>query len=565
MIRATLVLAAALLSSASATAETTPARPAPAPVQAPSPTPTPAPTPGASPAPTADFSVERGALKLQAGLNLGTAGFDLKLTGDLAKQSCQLALAPSNVPDPPHIDLTLTADAGWATPTGRTWRVTVDVKAMPTVTQPATRYFKATYCGHTQGLEFSLDNSIAGDFAWSVTSLKPQRWDGRRPLPINVFVGARPATGVQLMAPQLVAKDARVVEPAFLLCSTRSNACDGKSLNLAANRMHDLWVRRATDAIVPDAGEYTGTLRLVADQKPAGDSFDVTFYVSDTTRQVIGGVLILVGVLLSFVVVRWLRQSAERKALLRPVRLLEEQITGLEAAVEGVKQQIGLEFTHLEPAIERARTALQDIDRFLPPVLQFWAAPPDLVPPQGGYQAFLTAGANTVGSLTIIFQQGIQQALLEARQGRPQAELDIVEAAIGRLDALATQDLTKRDDIANAVRAILSDMTGKLNAEADKNGRAADTVSPGIAYSSEALSFQLVLLNVAGWSLFTLLTALVGIYVLVINNPSFGKPEDLLLCLLWGFGLPLAGEGLTKLTPTGISQSLGMTVTRTQP
>lgn len=564
MIRAALVLAAALLSSASATAEATPAG-AIAPVQAPAPTSTPAPTPTASPAPTADFSVDRGALKLPAGLNFGSAGFDLKLTGDLAKQSCQLALAPSNVPDPPHIDLTLTADAGWATPTGRTWRVTVDVKAMPTVTLPATRYFKASYCGHTQGLEFSLDNSVAGDFAWSVTSLKPQRWDGRRPLPINVFVGARPATGVQLMAPQLVAKDARVVEPAFLLCTTRTNVCDGTSLNLAANRMHDLWVRRATDATVPDAGEYTGTLRLVADQKPAGDSFDVTFYVSDTTKQVIGGVLILVGVFLSFVVVRWLRQSAERKALLRPVRLLEEQLTGLEAAVEGVKQQTSLESTHLEPAIERARTGLQDVDRFLPPLMQFWAAPPDLALVQGGYQAFLTEGANTVGSLTIIFRQGIQQALLEARQGRPQAELDIVAAAIGRLDALATQDLTKRDDIANAVRAILSEMTGKLNAEADKNGGVADAVSPGVAYSSEALSFQLVLLNVAGWSLFALLTALVGIYILVINNPSFGKPEDLLLCLLWGFGLPLAGDGLTKLTPTGISQSLGMTVTRTQP
>ena len=79
-------------------------------------------------------------------------------------------------------------------------------------------------------------------------------------------------------------------------------------------------------------------------------------------------------------------------------------------------------------------------------------------------------------------------------------------------------------------------------------------------YTLGQLDFEIDRLNLVAWSIFALLSVIVGLVVLVLGKPSFGTAQDYLLCLLWGFGLPGAGTGLSTLTTASVRSSLSVAV-----
>jgi hypothetical protein len=62
------------------------------------------------------------------------------------------------------------------------------------------------------------------------------------------------------------------------------------------------------------------------------------------------------------------------------------------------------------------------------------------------------------------------------------------------------------------------------------------------------------------WAVWGSLSVLTGFIVLVMPDPGFGTVADYLRCLLWGFGLPVAGQGLQTLTMSSLNTQLGVTL-----
>ena len=61
------------------------------------------------------------------------------------------------------------------------------------------------------------------------------------------------------------------------------------------------------------------------------------------------------------------------------------------------------------------------------------------------------------------------------------------------------------------------------------------------------------------WFVWAILTAVTGIMLQVFANQSFGRPEDYLYCLLWGFGITAVGQALS---PATVVSGLGVSLPR---
>src|SRR5206468_3745730 len=235
----------------------------------------------------------------QPGLSQGQADFIVKITNPKPDKTCQLETQSLDTPNPPDVKVELNPIEISTNPKARTWDVKVKVLSMPVVASGIQRHFIAKYCGDSEILTYTLDNSFAGQFGWTVAGPVPQRWDGSSPLPLSVWVGPTPATNVRIAGQQLKGTDFHTVDASFILCETRNRSCEtGPVKELAANTRRDLWLWRI-EKDAPPAGELTGSFRLVADQKPEGDAFDLALHVSSCWLRIIGAFVLLVGVLLS--------------------------------------------------------------------------------------------------------------------------------------------------------------------------------------------------------------------------------------------------------------------------
>lgn len=501
----------------------------------------------------AKFETADATLKLLPGDSKGKGAFTVNLTGDVADQSCQLQLTavPGSEPLPEDkFEATLHS----VQPKSRSWLVTVSDISKAGPPGSAERRFVARYCDYSKLLIYTVDNSYPTDFSWSVTETKPRRWDGEGLIPISISVGPRPATEVRLTVPELYS-NLNTTKTQLVLCNTETR-CAGTPFTLSANKVHDLWISRKPGEALA-AGKYEGTIKVVAAEKPEGDGFEAEFHVSRPSLVGVGILLIVAGVILAGLVVQWLRRSADRLALARPAAQLKDQLAELGLAVSETETSSGREFRQLGQVIGEEKKELDGGDRYLPSRWTFWQQADN----QTAYQAFLTLHSNRVGSLVVILQ-GLKQAIAEAWPGRPPPELQFVDAAVTQIDGLAASDLSNRDAVGASVRDALKTMADQLATAAGKVLDDGGAEPRPLNYSSERLSYQLALVNAGGFLIFAILTSLIGIYVLIAQDPDFGEPKDLLLCFLWGFGLPTAGQGLANVTAPTLAQSFGVTLTR---
>lgn len=290
------------------------------------------------------------------------------------------------------------------------------------------------------------------------------------------------------------------------------------------------------------AGKYEGQVTIASDDKPAGESANITIYVTSSFWKSIGFCLILVGVIAAWYVTTFLRR-----------RLIREQMlllaVYLRAALDVLARKIALapvnlpsiskRFEEIDLALSDEQLELHGLPSIVPQVSPSVPEPDDIA----SYKTHVLQQQVWVTVLATIVSEGINR--LVARRDKHLAENS------GQLTAAQSlafnEAIDALDQIANLSTApIESELRTQLAEQLRKfevtlgplNLAARDTLVIKETRSPERLRSRIALGNMVAWGFIGTVTSLAGLHVLILTNPGFGTPIELLGCFLWGAGIP---------------------------
>ncbi len=289
----------------------------------------------------------------------------------------------------------------------------------------------------------------------------------------------------------------------------------------------------------------------------------MTLYVSNPCVKAVGVALIITGIVLSFIVGTWTQRQAEQNARLRPAVLLKEEAERLLAGYRDLAEtRFSKACNNLKNIMDvlsiKKLKARGFLGSFIPPVRGGEASAQNAQ----AYEAFLDEHSKQLTALAVILQAGNRALAMWAERKDETTRESLGKAQIA-LDDLAVNGLTlDRDALSTEAEKVLVQLRGSLN-EAfgiqDDPGAGPALI---VGYSSQRIAFETEVLNLIGWLVFGFLSLAVGSYLLIFANPGFGQLKDLLYCLLWGFGVPAAGEKLATINSGTIAQGFGVTMTK---
>jgi hypothetical protein len=313
------------------------------------------------------------------------------------------------------------------------------------------------------------------------------------------------------------------------------------SIEISTARM--LWLRPAENW--PSAGHYIGSLVLASSQTTDGESVMLDISLTTPRQQVFGTLAIFLGVAIAWVVSQWGRTRHSRGQLLLPAAFMRERLNRIEGLLQqgsptvpssghaGTSKRLAELLSQLtDVALEQAR--------FIPPKFPSPFGTPSL--DATGYKAFLEraqAWADSTISVIVAMREAageLPDALPEKRQK--------IQDAIASLDAITGKSPPlSPTDLAAQIAQILQPL------QLAPTGGAAELPS------SDQIQFQLAHTSVVVWWLVSVVTTLLGSYIVVFSNTGFGLWTDYIVCVLWGVGLPV-GTALLQQTPNSVSQVL---------
>lgn len=455
-------------------------------------------------------------------------------------------------------------------PAQRRWLLPFKVKNLPAGTTQ-TRYLSFKLGAADWALPYQIASPVAPVISWS---LKPIPAGSRRldagnegiPISIAVSVGAQ-LTGVRLMALDLVDQATResLAKNAWRLCPSPAD-CKQEVSSLVGGA-HPLWVVPASLGTIPP-GKYEGMLTIASDDKPAGESVNLTLNISSPYHQWLGFGAILAGIGLGFYMTTFLRRRIDRAQLLLGPEVLRQALDRLSTRLhaDGVAN-----VPTIDQAVAILKGALSEEmleDNGLPPRIPIpWPTSLD------GYRQYIAQQQASFDSLQAIVNLGVLPLLAtrhddEARDGPlNHNEATAFQTSMDQIDALAAFGVPPPDapTVLAAAKVAIDDFKTVIDASRGPAGERT-TFRAGAAPSErirppqtpEQLRIRITEGSLQAWFILGILTALTGFQVLILSNPGFGSCMDLLGCLLWGVGLP-AGSALAASTAGTVSTALNIT------
>jgi hypothetical protein len=410
------------------------------------------------------------------------------------------------------------------------------------------------------------DKSQPPSFTWTVQP-PPSAWSlaAGNPVSIEIMVGAVPATEVKLAVCSFVEQSTKTPLGCdrLQLCPQPAGDCTPvPQLNSGA---HPLFLR-GTGSI--DPGTYLGSLTITSKEDPKGyTSPAITLYQTTPGRRFLGVLAILFGVALAWWVTSYARSRVARDQALLPAALLSTQLVELRARLDA------------SPARYRDRTAetraaIQDL---LDLLTEAYLEGRNFIPPRfpnpfggtavdgAGYKNHIEALNSTVALLALIVRQGLVPAWTPWQPGLPDALQTAIDTAVHDIDALAAlAPLPSLDAARQRIDAALAALNNALHPPAPGAVAFAAAAQGGAPppLSFERLSVGLANLELSVWAVWFLVTGLAGSAALVFSNLGFGTPLDYVQCLLWGFGIPAAGQQLLQASVGSVSQAVGVSIVK---
>lgn len=436
--------------------------------------------------------------------------------------------------------------------TGAIWCYRLTVAGLPKQSSIARKMSLAL--GDRQfTVDYTLTDKPPAAFSWSF--LAPPVWNlvDSSSAEIPIVVKEVQATGIRLLQSTLTRQGARAVSLGtqnLELCWNREGKCQSPdAVGPSDSRVLFLHLNNAGN------GTYSGNIVIRCDQKPEGDIVAVTANVTSTSAQWKGAGAVAVGVLAYFLVVVVARWQLAKKSRQELALLLLEQ-------VEEVKKHAAHAVAAAPDwARGKTRKAFEDLENLLSDtdLHPFMPGPLNPDAKMDEFKAHLRSAGLRLDSLNIVVELGISeiaQAWADAAAD-PVKEAAVTSAVDGLL-AIPDGRITAADT--------KTKVTEVLNAMNNAIGR---KLAAGLGVQDVQLRLQHVLIASAGWIWLVLLvwvgvTLITGVMAMVLSKAGFGTPSDYLLCLLWGFGLPVAGTQLNQLTATGIGPKLGITLPKAE-
>jgi hypothetical protein len=313
------------------------------------------------------------------------------------------------------------------------------------------------------------------------------------------------------------------------------------------------------EGVVPN-GTFIGNLFI--DTEPVTDTKTLQLTIQHTTHaaKIWGVVGILAGVIVAWVITVFARSRINRDQALLPVAVLQQK-------VEAIKQDLGAipkVLQNLVPDTQKAlATVTADLNKdnldnkqLLPPSLP--AISPSTTQ-AAGLQNFLQTKSQVVDNLDVIVT-GIKAAAALDVPSLPDARLTALKVLVSNVDQLSASVPQSSDGLRTKIQALFN--TFNAVPEAQVAGASAQLLAmpDGVPLSTLHLQMEIQTITLLFWAVWGSLSVLTGFIVLVMPAPGFGTVADYLRCLLWGFGLPVAGQGLQTLTMSSLNTQLGVTL-----
>jgi hypothetical protein len=385
-------------------------------------------------------------------------------------------------------------------------------------------------------------------------------------IPVSVVVtGAADATDIRVIQSGVV-EDRRKFAPGsdgIQLCANATGDCtEVKTIPRSSSTM--IWVR--PKGHVEDAGHFKGTVTIASSVRREGDGVNVDFYVTSWWLQVLGGVAILAGVALAWIVSVWAKGRSNRLQLLMPAAFLRERLRTVKAMLGAAPPAIAPPAVsntagHLEEWLAKLDPKRLEGAGYLPP--DFPLAFAKGAPNADKYGPFLETAAKWVEALRQVVEDGMAVAWKQLPSNSVPASVTAVVDAIKALDALvAVPEASDLGDLPVKIVAIKTDLETKLRPIA---AHAAPLGAPALVgkgpgpQSYDRIMVQLRDMSLLAWIATAAITTLLGVYILVAQNLGFGIWPDFVECVLWGIGLPSAAS-LLQQTPQQVGTVLGVTV-----
>jgi hypothetical protein len=447
----------------------------------------------------------------------------------------------------------------------RVWYFTASIDGLP-ASQTQKRVARFQVDSINDAAEYTLSNQATAASNWTVLPLPDpwvltNWWPRTQCVPVGLTTGDAPATSLTIRQAVLIEQSTKK-----LLGSDHLKLCPDPEGAQCGNGTFDLAPHYAgpplyfcVDEGFRGHGNYRGTVNLSALEKPETQAVSLNIYSSSFGAKVFGFLLILGGVVAAWVTKIFASNRLTRDQELLPVTLLRRRVEELQSdladlpavfqpGTPGIGQDITLLLQALTPANLEAQHFIH------PATPSPFSTPVD----SAGLKSFLADRDTRVNLLTVLVEEGVKPAVqMATRQGARPTDNDVL-AALARIDALRSQNPLPSEAQARATitQQILPNLAGTITALA---GAAQPTAALARPVSFDRLQVEITSLNLLVWGAAGLLSALVGLIVLILNNPGFGNAVDYIYCVFWGFGIPTAVQ---QLTSNSAVSALGISVSK---
>ena len=302
-------------------------------------------------------------------------------------------------------------------------------------------------------------------------------------------------------------------------------------------------------------GKYTGSVSFAIDERPELQSLQVTLNATSNGRKFFGALLLAGGLLLSWWMTARARPIVARLQAEKPVIAVRQALARFRKDLAAVPPVPSISYPKLTGRVAKLETLISDewldADSLLPSrtLLSFGTATDSSAKLQTRL-AEVSAGLLAMSS---VLNNGILKIAVEWTNAPAWKKTNAATAlpALDHLGATAKTEAEAQAGIAPILAAYQHDpSTQQLLAKLPH--------PPVEPITVQAIDFQIEHYSNAGWWIWGVVSVVVGYAIMIVPNSGFGTPMDLILCFLWGIGIPTASAKLQELTPSGVSSNIGI-------